>query len=358
MSIAQHLQDAWHRQAKWLMLLRPLSCLYRAGFLFNQQCYQRGLKKTYTAPVPVMVIGNITVGGSGKTPLLIQLVKYLQAQQLRVAVISRGYGGQGPFPALVSADAPAEVVGDEPCQIVQATGVAMAVGPNRQASIELLLAQADYDLIISDDGLQHWALARQLEWIVLDNQRGLGNQKLLPEGYLREPVSRLQHGTVIEHAMNPSQALHMHLAPGAAYLLNPDQLEPSAQRFDPNAHYHAVVGIGFPQRFYQTLRSIGVTDFEQHAFPDHHQYQRHDLDLDDRVDQALDLEHGDHALDQHLTPVITTEKDAVKLLPLIQHDAQFRRPIWVLPVEAVLSEQCYQTLQQQLQALGIAISTS
>lgn len=349
MSIAQHLQDAWHRQAKWLMLLRPLSCVYRAGFLFNKQCYQLGLKKTYTAPVPVMVIGNITVGGSGKTPLLIQLVKYLQAQQVRVAVISRGYGGQGPFPALVRPDAAAEVVGDEPCQIVQATAVPMAVGPNRQASIELLLAQADYDLIISDDGLQHWALARQLEWIVLDNQRGLGNQKLLPEGYLREPASRLEQGTVIEHAMTPRQALHMHLAPGAPYLLNPDQVAAEARCFDPSQHFHALVGIGFPQRFYQTLQSIGVTDFEPRAFPDHHQYQRQDLELD---------QGQHHECDQPQTALITTEKDAVKLRPLIQHDAQFRRPIWVLPVEAVLSEPCYQTLQQQLQALGIAISTS
>ena len=125
-----------------------------------------------------MVIGNITVGGSGKTPLLIHLVDYLTEKGLQIGVISRGYGGKGPFPAYVDLNTLPEVVGDEPALIVQATGVPMAVGPNRQKSIELLLEKHALDLIICDDGLQHWALNRQIEWIVLDNNRGLGNQKL------------------------------------------------------------------------------------------------------------------------------------------------------------------------------------
>ena len=102
MSMAQTIQDAWNKQAAWLVLLRPLSWLYRFGFCLNQGLYKTGIKKVYTAPVPVMVIGNITVGGSGKTPLLIQLVKYLQQHNIRVGVISRGYGGKGDFPALVA----------------------------------------------------------------------------------------------------------------------------------------------------------------------------------------------------------------------------------------------------------------
>ena len=337
MSIAQHLQNAWQRQAKWLIMLRPLSCLYRGIFLLNKQCYQRGLKKSYLAPVPVMVIGNITVGGSGKTPLLIQLVSYLQSKQLRVAVISRGYGGRGPFPILVQSDSSPEIVGDEPCQIVQATGVAMAVGPNRQASIELLLQHAAYDLIISDDGLQHWALQRQLEWIVLDNQRGLGNGQLLPEGYLREPASRLAQGTVIEHARAPTQALNMHLAVAAPYLLHTatsSDLTLSAN-FDPKMTYSAVVGIGFPQRFYQTLQDMGVTQFQVHEFPDHHEYLIQDLNVASN------------------NPIVTTEKDAVKLKMLLQQHPDFNCPIWVVPVSAVLSEACYQLLDQQLEQLGV-----
>lgn len=333
MSLAQNIQNAWNRQAKWLIVLRPLSWLYRTGFLLNKQLYQSGFKPRYTAPVPVMIIGNITVGGSGKTPLLIQLVKYLQQQQIRVGVISRGYGGKGPFPAVVTLDSVPEIVGDEPCLIVQSTEVLMVVGANRQANIELLLKQHDLDLIISDDGLQHWALNRQIEWIVLDRNRGLGNEKLLPEGYLREPVERLKQGSVIEHTAQPSSDLHMHLEVAQPYLLNPafDQ----AEIFNPKLDYYAVVGIGFPQRFYTTLESIGLQHFQCHEFPDHHDYEIEDIQFEDS------------------NPIITTEKDAVKLLPLLKKHPEFNREIWVVPVEAVLSAACYQLLDQQLAHLGI-----
>ena len=144
MSLAQNIQNAWNKQAKWLVVLRPLSWIYQAGFQFNKKMYDAGLKSRYSAPIPVMVIGNITVGGSGKTPLLIHLVKYLQLKNVRVGVISRGYGGRGPFPAPVTLDALPEVVGDEPCLIVQSTEVPMVVGSNRQASIELLLKYIFY----------------------------------------------------------------------------------------------------------------------------------------------------------------------------------------------------------------------
>lgn len=333
MSLAQNIQNAWNRKAKWLIVLRPLSWLYQTGFALNKKLYQSGVKQCYTAPVPVMIIGNITVGGSGKTPLLIQLVKYLQEKNIRVGVISRGYGGKGPFPAPVTLESVPETVGDEPCLIVQSTGVPMVVGSNRQASIELLLQQYDLDLIISDDGLQHWALDRQIEWIVLDQNRGLGNQKLLPEGYLREPVDRLSQGTVIEHAAHPSSDLHMHLQVAQPYLLNPtfDQ----ADIFDPQLDYYAVVGIGFPQRFYTTLESIGLKHFQCHEFPDHYDYEIDDIQFEDN------------------NPIITTEKDAVKLLPLLKKHPEFRREIWVVPVEAVLSAACYTLLDQQLAEVGI-----
>ena len=333
MSVAQIIQNAWNKNAKWLIVLRPLSWLYQSGFAVNKWLYSSGIKKTYKAPIPVMIIGNITVGGSGKTPLLIQLVKYLQQNQIRVGVISRGYGGKGPFPALVTLDSVPETHGDEPCLIVQSTDVPMAVGSSRQDSIVLLLKNYDLDFIISDDGLQHWALERQLEWIVLDNNRGLGNQKMLQEGYLREPVSRLKNSTVIEHAHQPLSDLNMHLEVAEPYLLNPsfDQ----SDRFDSQQAYYAVVGIGFPQRFYHTLESIGVYQFQCHEFPDHHDYEIDDLQFEDT------------------NPIITTEKDAVKLLPLLKKHPSFSREIWVVPVEAVLSEECYQLLRQQLTQLGI-----
>ena len=335
MSLAQYLQDAWYKQASWLIVLRPLSWLYGLGFRLNRHLYQSGCKSTYTAPVPVMVIGNITVGGSGKTPLLIQLVKYLQQQQIRVGVISRGYGGSGPFPLLVTSEVEAAVAGDEPCLIVQSTGVPMAVGANRQAAIALLLQSTELDLIISDDGLQHWALARQIEWIVLDQNRGLGNEKLLPEGYLREPKSRLENSSVIQHSKTAQSALNMHLAIGQPYLLNQHC---DTSPFNCHAFFHAVVGIGFPERFYQTLKQLGVQQFQAHEFADHHDYKIEDVYFDDAE------------------VIITTEKDAVKLKTLLKKYPNFNTPIWVVPVDAVLSADCYALLAQQLQPLGIHIS--
>lgn len=331
MSVAQLIQNAWNKQAKWLIVLRPLSWLYRGGFILNKSLYKAGLKQSYTAPVPVMVIGNITVGGSGKTPLLIHLVRYLQNRNVRVGVISRGYGGKGPFPAYVGLDSDADTAGDEPVLIVQSTGVPMAVGPNRQKSIELLLSKHALDLIICDDGLQHWALERQLEWIVLDNNRGLGNEKILPEGYLREPKTRLQGSTVIEHAAQPKMPLNMHLTASAPYLLN----EGMIKDFDANSDFYAVAGIGFPQRFYNTLEKMGIQHFQCHEFPDHFEYEIEDLQFEDS------------------NPIITTEKDAVKILPLLKQNPDFQREIWVVPVDAVLSSACYETLHQQLKQLGI-----
>lgn len=331
MSVAQLIQNAWNNQAKWLVVLRPLSWLYRGGFILNKSLYKAGLKQSYTAPVPVMVIGNITVGGSGKTPLLIHLVRYLQNRNVRVGVISRGYGGKGPFPAYVGLDSDTDTAGDEPVLIVQSTGVPMAVGPNRQKSIELLLSKHALDLIICDDGLQHWALERQLEWIVLDNNRGLGNEKILPEGYLREPKTRLQGSTVIEHSAQPKMPLNMHLTASAPYLLN----EGMIKDFDANSDFYAVAGIGFPQRFYNTLEKMGIQHFQCHEFPDHFEYEIEDLQFEDS------------------NPIITTEKDAVKILPLLKQNPDFQREIWVVPVDAVLSSACYETLHQQLKQLGI-----
>ncbi|MBF7687650.1 tetraacyldisaccharide 4'-kinase [Acinetobacter rathckeae] len=336
MALADFIQQAWNKQSKWLKLLRPMSALYGYVSERRKQQYLVGKKETYTAPVPVMVIGNITVGGSGKTPLLIQLVQYLQQKGVRVGVISRGYGGKGPFPMCVTTESTAQMVGDEPALIVARTQVPMVVGPNRKQDIELLLSKYAVDFILSDDGLQHWALGRQIEWIVLDAKRGLGNEKLLPEGFLREPKSRLNDSTVIEHSTfnDCETALNMHLAVGRPYLLNPNTA--NNHNFSASGCMHAVVGIGYPQRFYRSLSEIGVTDIIEHAFVDHHSYTIQDLQFNDDY------------------PVITTEKDAVKIKTLLK-DQIFTRPIWVLPVNAVLSEPCYRLLKDQLASVHISI---
>lgn len=322
---------AWSQQASWLNLLRPLSMLYGAIMRFRHMLYAQGKLTSYRAPVPVMIIGNITVGGSGKTPLIIELVNFLQlACGLKVGVISRGYGGKGPFPALVNPNSLPGEVGDEPVLIMQQTSAPMAVGPSRKAAIELLLQQhPELDLILADDGLQHLALQRDIEWIVLDVDRGLGNGALLPMGFLREPVERLKTATVIEHGNHATGELTMHLDPAPLIALSDTPSLAPAH----GSVVHAVAGIGHPRRFFDSLRNMGFQVIE-HGFPDHHDYLPRDLDYPDTI------------------PVITTAKDAVKLKEFAH---LLSRDIWILPVRASLSVDCYRTLYEQLSKLGLQL---
>ncbi len=378
MSLETTITRAWHRKAAWLWLLLPVSWLYGAITLVRRQLYKLGWIASYRAPVPVMVIGNITVGGSGKTPLIMSLVSYLQARGVSVGVISRGYGGDSSqMPALVTADSLPRDVGDEPCLIVGMTGVAMAVCPNRQQAIETLLAaHSDLQLIIADDGLQHYALQRDIEWIVVDVARGFGNRQLLPTGFLREPLSRLQDATVIEHIkseniLDSKNSKSAVIKPHLTMQLQPDNLQllwqPAAMASLPQMptsgmSVHAVSGIGYPQRFFMTLQTLGFTVLE-HPYPDHHDFSLNEL-----------LQYQQH-------PVIVTSKDAVKIRALIMQynldgspnnsssnskNSLINDPIndivnellsrlWVLPVTADLSQACYQTLNQQLKNLDIIV---
>ena len=370
MSIETTMTRAWQRQAAWLWLLLPVSWLYALIVILRRQAYKVGLFSSYRAPIPVMVIGNISVGGSGKTPLIIELVRYLQHQEIKVGVISRGYGGDSSqMPALVSTDSLPSVVGDEPCLIVNMTGVAMAVCPNRRQAITTLLnAYPDLQLIIADDGLQHYALQRDIEWIVVDGARGFGNKQLLPTGFLREPMTRLQGATVVYHEKpntiltynyksdNDSSAikpLTMHLQPDSLERLWPlsaqknelaciDKAPPKS-----GVQVHAVSGIGYPQRFFDTLNALGY-EVIPHPYPDHYDFS---------LDELLQYTE---------CPIIVTSKDAVKLRALLLKatekqvlDEQYEELVsglWVLPVSAVLSEQCYESLQEQLQVLNIVIN--
>jgi len=364
MSIETTITRAWQRRAIWLWLLLPISWLYGLITILRRNAYKSGLLSSYRAPVPVMVIGNITVGGSGKTPLIIALVSYLQRQGIKVGVISRGYGGDtSQMPAVVSATSLPSVVGDEPCLIVHTTGVAMAVCPNRQQAIAALLdAQPDLQLIIADDGLQHYALKRDIEWIVVDAARGFGNEQLLPTGFLREPMSLLQGADVIYHEKpvidsaydnksgekaRRAERLTMHLqADTLQRLWNPQSDTPQADNAIPvsNSRVHAVSGIGYPQRFFNTLKSLGF-DVVGHPYPDHYDFSLAEL-----------LQYSDY-------PIVVTSKDAVKIKALLSEYttdqvlnaeyAELINRLWVLPVTAVLSDNCYDNLNQQLKALGV-----
>ena len=366
MSIETTMTRAWQRQAAWLWLLLPVSWLYGFITMLRRQAYKIGLFASYRPPIPVMVIGNITVGGSGKTPLIIELVTHLQKKGIKVGVISRGYGGDSSqMPALVHADSLPSIVGDEPSLIVNMTGAAMAVCPNREQAITTLLkAYPDLQLIIADDGLQHYALQRDIEWIVVDASRGFGNQQLLPTGFLREPISRLQGANVVYHEKADMTATDDNKQAQSTRLtmhLQAEKLQPlwsSTAELDssivteakmpvPNSRVHAVSGIGYPQRFFDTLASLGF-DVVGRPYPDHYDFSLDEL-----------LQYTEQ-------PIIVTSKDAVKIRALLI-DATSRQPLseeyqelanrlWVLPVTAVLSDSCYGSLQQQLKALNIDIN--
>lgn len=367
MSIETTVTRAWQRQAAWLWLLLPISWLYGLITTLRRQAYKAGLLASYRAPVPVMVIGNISVGGSGKTPLIIALVDYLQERGIKVGVISRGYGGDtSQMPALVDAASLPNVVGDEPCLIVNMTNAPMAVCPDRkQAIMTLLAAHPDLQFIIADDGLQHYALQRDIEWIVVDSARGFGNQQLLPTGFLREPMSRLQGATVIYHEplttdsvdknknnsnLYRAHRLTMHLEANALQLLWQPTLSYSQIDMPKKGHkVHAVSGIGYPQRFFDTLNSLGF-DVVGHPYPDHYDFELAEL-----------LQYTEY-------PIVVTSKDAVKMRALLSKATTDKalndeyqtliNKLWVLPVTAELSESCYDNLQQQLKKLGIDIANN
>lgn len=337
---------AWQKQAIWLWLFLPIAWLYRLVIWLNKKLYEHGLKPKYYPSVPVIVIGNITVGGSGKTPFIIALVQYLQQKGIKVGVISRGYGGDSSImPTIVSPTSTPSQVGDEPCLIVQTTGVPMAVCPNRGQAIDLLLQQHDVQLILADDGLQHHALDRDKNWIVVDTMRGFSNKQLLPVGFLREPIARLnQEDTAVIYHVNEKTKQQFVNKP--TMQLQQQHIEPlffNKQSFifltpQTAKQVIAMTGIGYPQRFFESLAELGF-DVIKMPKNDHHQFSLSDFDNLPNL------------------PIVITSKDAVKLRILCQQHEIAER-IWVLPVVAVLNDSVYQILDTQLSELGIHVKST
>lgn len=292
-------------------------------FLAKKALYRIGLFKAYRAPVPLIVVGNITVGGTGKTPMVIYLVEQLRLLGYQPGVISRGYGGKSEhYPVVVESDAPASVAGDEPALIVRRCQVPMVVGPNRREDIERLLDSFEVDIIISDDGLQHFAMQRDIEICLLDQTRDDKNTSLLPAGPYREPHSRLSSvDIVVAHRVEQGAGDDVVMSLEAG---QPLPVSTSLQtEFDASDGVHAVAGIGNPQRFFRTCRGQGWT-IEEHVFDDHHQYVASDLDFGDGK------------------PVIMTEKDAVKC-------KNFATNLhWYLPVDVKMSTSFIRSLKPLL----------
>ncbi|MBN0987151.1 tetraacyldisaccharide 4'-kinase [Amphritea pacifica] len=317
------LEQAWYSSSRWLCLLRPLELLFRGIAARRRQRYRDGSKPSWTAPVPVIVVGNISVGGTGKSPLVIWLVEYLRQQGYKPGVISRGYRATPPTnPYFVTSDSTAAEAGDEPLMIVRRTHVPLVISPDRVAAAKLLLEQTGCDLIISDDGLQHYALNRTLEIAVIDGVRGFGNRRCLPEGPLREPVERLNevdlivvNGGLPDTLLDTTQAAKaftMTLQPGHLVSLSSDTAV-STDQWSGCRQVNAVAAIGNPERFSHTLKALGFTP-ELHCFPDHHHFSQRDLSFEQQL------------------PLIMTEKDAVKC------DHITLKNSWYLQVDARLGE--------------------
>lgn len=328
--MATALERAWYAPRRALWLLWPLHALMRALVTLRRALYRCGLKRSEGIDAPVIVIGNITVGGAGKTPLVLAVVEYLRAQGWRPGIISRGYKATVTnFPHRVLAADDAARCGDEPLLLAQRSDVPVFIDPDRVRAARAARA-AGCDIIVSDDGLQHYRLRRDIEIHVLDAVRQLGNGWLLPAGPLREPASRLREVDlrVGNGAAFPGIAEHaMHLQLDALHALHGEGRAALADWR--GRRVHAVAGIGNPERFFQALRQAGL-DVEAHSFADHHAFSAADLPWRD-------------------APILMTEKDAVKCRAVIR-DAPADN-IWWLPVSAQLPEEFFQLLAERLRGV-------
>lgn len=314
MSLESRLVRCWYAGRGWCLLLSPLSLLFGALVWLRRGYYR--WRPPVRLPVPVLVVGNITVGGTGKTPLVLWLVECLRAAGRRPGVVSRGYGAARSLPREVFADSPADQVGDEPVLIARRGRCPVFVCRDRRsAGAALLQAHPEVDVLISDDGLQHYRLARDMEIVVVDGQRQLGNGHLLPAGPLREAASRLTRVDAVvvngalpaETAVVPSYA--MKLLGSRFYNLRQPTREAPREYFV-DRPVHAVAAIGNPSRFFEALGRMGIAVYP-HAFPDHHPFSVGDLPKE---------------------TVIMTEKDAVKCAAFGHDD------IWVFAVDARVSD--------------------
>lgn len=306
------LERYWYSNNLLSVLLAPLGRLYCAVTGVRRWAYGAGLLPITELDVPVVVVGNVTVGGTGKTPLVIWLVEVLRASGLRPAIVSRGYGGSArQWPQWVAADSDPSQVGDEPVLLAQRCACPVCVAPDRVAAAQALVQAGVCDVIVADDGLQHFALGRDLEIAVVDGSRRFGNGRCLPAGPLRESADRLQDvDFVVANGTAARFEYGMHLQGDRAAALSRAGRSVSLSEFA-GGPVHAVAGIGDPRRFFTHLRRFGLRLIE-HPFPDHHRFR------------AEDLEFGDQL------PVLMTEKDGVKCRAFAKSNH------WQVPVSAVL----------------------
>ncbi|WP_338073092.1 tetraacyldisaccharide 4'-kinase [Halochromatium salexigens] len=353
LTLARLSEQVWY-QGHWLgTLLAPLGGLYCASARLRRWAYARGWLASHAVSVPVIVVGNLTVGGTGKTPLVLWLAEHLIARGERPGIVLRGYGAPGSErggktarrPRRVTGDADPSEFGDEAVLLAQRARCPVVVGRDRVAAARVLVEEFGCNRVLSDDGLQHERLRRQLEILVVDGLRGFGNGRCLPAGPLREPIARRHEVDLVINNGGPgadetadadgiadadgganTDGFQMQLEPGAAVNLR----DPACQRASASwfgQPVTAVAGIGHPQRFFALLRGFGL-EIEPRPYPDHHRFN------------AADLEHWPKG------PVLMTEKDAVKCRAFAGPDQ------WFVPVTAVPGAAFVDALDAALDQLG------
>ena len=319
MSAETFLVRAWYQKRIWLVVLVPLSWLVRLISILRRWFLQ-WLYQGSPYSVPVIIVGNISVGGSGKTPLIISLVKTLIQRGLKVGVVSRGYGGQAPlYPLTVNADSKVAHCGDEPLLIARKCGCPIVVDPNRSRAAAMIIEEFECDIVLSDDGLQHYALHRDVEIVVIDSIRGFGNQHIVPAGPLREPLERLNEAHFLVHngkkekLEDSSRDIHVSLRPIGLRNAKTNELVHHAD-WQNSLHVKAVAGIGNPESFARTLFEMGFSP-TLIAKNDHESLTPEDI-FSENPNEA----------------VVVTEKDIVK------YRGEVPDNLWVLEVEMPLSK--------------------
>ena len=330
------LQSVWYeRRSQWFsLLLLPLSWLFASVVAVRRAMYRKGWFESFRVPRPVIVVGNITVGGTGKTPMTIWLAEQLQARGLRVGIVLRGYGGQSKqWPREVTEETSSLEVGDEAVLLAQRTGALVVAGPDRVAAARKAIERGA-EIVLCDDGLQHYRLARDAEIAVIDERRGLGNGRLLPAGPLREPASRLNSVDVRVRTRRSAASMTLKSAGGRSVVAIPTLREAISvatgerrplERFS-GVRVHAVAGIGNPQAFFDALTEAGVK-VDPHPLPDHSRLSVSHLAFPDGA------------------PVLMTEKDAVKC---VAGASGHPNELWAVRMDVALSAADTQIMQQLL----------
>lgn len=325
----------WLKEPSFLTpLLMPWSIVFMIVVVIRRWCYRVGIKESTSFNVPIIVIGNIVVGGTGKTPLLIALAQLLKENGFNPGIVSRGYGANKiEFPIEVFPGSNVVEVGDEPLLIATQTKFPLVISPDRVAAVKTLLEKHHCDIVLSDDGMQHYALERDLEIAVIDGERSFGNGFALPAGPLREPISRLKSVKWIVcngKSLNKnfrfySKSIVMRLKPKKIRSIIDDKVELETSAFS-EQKIHAIAGIGNPKRFFDLLQELGLK-LIKHSFPDHYRFKRKDIDVG------------------ATSKVIMTEKDAVKC-----RDIADKRHFY-LPVEADLPAEFKEAFLKQVRLI-------